>query len=90
MPRVSHGQLTATTVKTVGIDAYTTQITILNRSQTGEIYFTVDGSIPTVGGEGCYVCIGSTTVPTIDINTMVTVRLISTTALYYSVVGESQ
>lgn len=70
-------------------ERYTAQITILNRSGTGEIYFTVDGSSPTVGGNDCFVSLGSRAVNAVSAVTAPTVKLISTGALNYSVTGET-
>lgn len=87
--RVVHGTLTANTVASHTLDGYTAQVTILNRSQTGEIYFTVDGSTPTVGGNDSFVCLGSRAVATVSAIAAPTVKLISTGALNYSVTGET-
>lgn len=89
MSRIAHGTLTATVVATETVDSYTAQITITNRSQTGEIYFTVDGSTPTVKGANSYPCLGSRAVATVGYPAVSTVKLISATGpLEYSVVGE--
>ena len=75
MSRIKHGTLAAAVVATETVDAFTQQITVVNRSQTGEIYFTVDGSTPTVKGND---------------TSASTVKLISATGpLEYSVVGEA-
>lgn len=89
MARTSHGTLIASTVRTVTLDAYTSQITIVNRSQSGEIYFTVDGTTPVAGAAGTYVCLGARVVPAVSIVSTPVVQLISTQALDYSIEGES-
>lgn len=89
MARMKHGTLTANAVTTHTLEAYTQQITVTNRSQTGEIYFTVDGSTPVVGGDDSHVCLGSRTVAPYSTINAPTVKLISTGALNYSLAGES-
>jgi hypothetical protein len=82
-----HGILTANVVTTVTItDAWPGGIDIVNRSLTGEIWVTLDGSTPTVAGDDCYVVLGARRFdnPSIGDDT-VAVRLLSTAALAYSV-----
>lgn len=63
--------LVANTVTTVTLDEPYEQITVINRctttATTNEIWFTVDSTTPTVGGDNCYLCAGvpgeSVTVP---------------------------
>lgn len=90
MPRTAHSTLTANTVKTVTIDAYCQMITIVNRSQTGAIYFTVDGTVPTILGDNTYVCLGVRSVAVPSYASPTQVQLIGAGALDYSVVGETQ
>lgn len=47
--------LTANTVSTKTIDSGFDRIEVLNATGSAEVYFTVDGSTPTVGGAGCFV-----------------------------------
>jgi len=47
--------LTAATVSTQTVDDGFDHIEVLNITGTAEVYFTVDGTTPTVGGAGCYV-----------------------------------
>lgn len=84
-----HISLTASAVSTVSIDASATMITVVNRTQTGQVYFTVDGSTPTIGGAGTYLCMGAKAVATPGILTPTTVKLICLSAVDISVVGES-
>jgi hypothetical protein len=46
-----HATLTANTVDTVTLPVEATLVEVLNRDGAAEIYFTVDGSVPTVGGD---------------------------------------
>jgi hypothetical protein len=84
-----HGTTKPNKVKTVGVDAYTESINVVNRSLVDTIWFTVDGSIPVVGGGGtAYPCTDSIQVPTINTTDIVLVRMISATAVAYSVWGD--
>lgn len=89
MARISHGTLTANAVTSVTLDPCNSQVTIINRTRSGEIYFTVDGTDPTIGGNNSFVCLG-TRPAAVDYMTAPTVKLISNTALLYSVIGETQ
>lgn len=88
MPTKLHGTLTANTVRSVTIDAPCQMITVTNRTLTGAIFFTVDGSIPTVAGDDTYVALGTKIAAVPNVLTSTVVRLISTTANDYSVIGE--
>ncbi len=98
MAAKSHGTLVAATVATVVVTASRATgainqiglpgIEVVNRSGSAEIYFTVDGSTPTVGGEDCHVlpaAICAMSVP--GVGSTVTVKLISSGTPTYSVVG---
>jgi hypothetical protein len=50
-----HQTLAATVVDTVTLDADYDYVEVLNRASSGDIYFRVDGTAPTVAGAGCYV-----------------------------------
>lgn len=90
MSRITHGTLVANTVTTVAVDSYMAAITVTNRSiPGGEIYFTVDGSTPTIGGTNCFVALGSRTVQTSAYTSISQIKLISTAALAFSVEGEA-
>lgn len=52
MPRATHVQLTANTVATVTLDADYQNVEVVNRDGSGEVFFTYDGSTPTVAGDG--------------------------------------
>jgi len=86
--KAEHGTLTASTVKTVSLTlANVTSITVHFVSGTGPIYFTVDGSTPTVGGADTYVLHDGLKARSIGINSVddPDVKLISATADGYSV-----
>ena len=46
-----HAQLAASTVDTVTLDRDYPEVEVVNRDGAAEIYFTVDGSNPTVAGD---------------------------------------
>ena len=88
MPRIFHGTLTANVVSSVSVDSNTSQILVTNRSQTGEIYATIDGSDPVPAVNG-YVVLGSRALVCPSFTGPTPVKLISTAALKYSIEGES-
>ncbi len=98
MAAKSHGTLEAATVATVTVTAAKATgavnqiglpaIEVLNRSGSAEIYFTVNGADPTVGGEDCHVlpaAVCALSVP--GVGSPVTVKLISVGTPTYSVIG---
>lgn len=50
-----HGTLDGTDVDSVTLTQSASQFTIVNRAGTHEIYFTVDGTTPSVAGDNTYV-----------------------------------
>jgi hypothetical protein len=89
MARIAHGTLTPNTVATVTLDSDFGSVEVLNRNGVAEIYFTVDGAVPTVGGADTEVlpaALGSVDVASIASGPTV-VKLISTGAATYSVRG---
>jgi len=50
-----HATLVASTVDTVTFDPDPEYVEVASRDGAAEIYFTTDGSTPTVGGQNCYV-----------------------------------
>ena len=50
-----HGTLDGTDVDTITLTQSSAQFTIVNRSGTHEIYFTVDGTTPTAAADNTYV-----------------------------------
>lgn len=89
MARNLSGTLVANTVKTESIDAYCAQITVINRSQTGEIWATFDGTTPVVEGVGSFPVLGAQAMQAPSFSQITTVKLLSTGALKYSLIGES-
>jgi hypothetical protein len=93
-PRAVHNTLTAATVDTITLSSQYNRVEILNRSASGDIFITVDGSTPTVGGNDTYV------VPATGVGTFVNpnwtneppistvVKLISSGTPAYSVTGQ--
>lgn len=90
--RAYHGTLVASTVDTVTLSRTYARVQVINRGGTSEIYWTTNGTNPTVGGDDCYVVaspIGSSDTRAnfqAPQNTCV-VKLISTGNPTYSVVG---
>jgi len=84
----AHGQLSAATVATVALTQSNANVIIVHfRSGTGPIYFTVDGSTPTVGGADTFVVHDKLPVRSIRVDTSdaQSVKLISATTDFYSV-----
>ena len=89
--RAYHAALTAASVDTVTLDHVTAKVEIINRSGTAEIYYTLDGTAPTVAGDDCYVVPAAISSavranPQVDQNQLV-VKLISSGTPTYSVQG---
>jgi hypothetical protein len=58
MPQSRHITLVASTNTPVTLDGRVSGVTVINRGGTGgpfEIYFTTDGTIPTIGGNDTFV-----------------------------------
>jgi hypothetical protein len=87
MPRIVHGTLTAATVATVTLDADYANVEVRNRG-TDEIFFTVDGTDPTVEGADTEVVPGNSAhqVPALQRNTT-DVKMISSGTPKYTVRG---
>lgn len=87
MASARHGTLVANTVTTVTIDTtgdYSEIVDVINRSQSGEMYVTADGTAPTVTGNDTRAVMGVTSFRRRTAAPFV-VKLISTAALSYSV-----
>jgi hypothetical protein len=83
------GTMKANKVKTVGVDAYTMTIHVVNRSQADTIWITVDGTVPVIGGGGTEVpCTEAVEIPTVNTTDIVLVRMIAATAVAYTVWGD--
>lgn len=87
--RAKSGTLTSNVVTSVEItDAWPAGIEVINRSGTGEIWVRLDGVNPTVAGDDCYVVLGARRFePQTVGRESVTVKLISSGALKYTVEG---
>jgi Chitobiase/beta-hexosaminidase C-terminal domain len=87
--RSAHETLAATTEDDVTITDPQVDVAVTNRSGSAEIYFTIDGSTPTVGGENTFVLPAATCsreVSSDKFNTATpVVKLISTGTPDYSV-----
>jgi hypothetical protein len=87
-----HGTLVAATVDTVTLSRVYGRVQVLNRGGASEIYWTTNGSNPTVGGDDCFVVasvVGASDTRAnsqAQSNTCV-VKLISSGTPTYSVVG---
>lgn len=74
----AHVTLTANTVATVTLDANYSNVEVLNVDGAAPIYFTVDGTTPTVEGNGCNVLPAAISALTVWAGTQVdTIKLIS-------------
>lgn len=88
--RAYHGTLTASAVDTVTLSRAGAAVKIINRGGTNEIYYTLDGTAPTVGGDDCFVVpnqagASDTRVNTQGASNTCVVKLISSGAMTYSV-----
>jgi len=89
MARIKHGTLVAATVATVTLTVDCRDVEVLNRTGDAEIFFTVDGSTPTVAGDNTHVLpaqIGSLIVAVPETGNTV-VKLISSGTPSYAVEG---
>lgn len=86
--RAKHATLVAATVDTVTLGANYARVEIFNRSSSGYIYATTNGTTPTSGGDDTYV-IGPGQAIQVDTPspTATVVKLICATANDYSVTG---
>jgi hypothetical protein len=88
--RITHVTLVANTVTTVTLAQEQEQIGIVNRSGSAEVYFTVDGTTPTVGGDDCWVMpamIGMMTTGLVEGPPITVIKMISSGTPTVSVVG---
>lgn len=91
MAKSKHGTLVANTVASVAITDHGGHLEIVNRSGTGEIWARFDGTNPVAEADDTFVIVGARRFPIVNLAitdvTTVTVKLISTAALKYSVEG---
>lgn len=89
MRTAKSGTLTPSAITSVTITEGYPSVEIVNRSLTGTIWVTLDGTDPTVAGDNCYPVLG---VRVFNLpaphTTAVTVKLLSTAALDYTVEGD--
>lgn len=89
--RIVHATLTANTVDVITLDIDYKSVEIVSRDGAGEIYVTVDTSVvPTVAGLNCDVlpaAVSSITLDATGYASPTIVRLISSSAVAYSVKG---
>lgn len=87
MARIKHGTLTANSVATVSVAPEADEIEVVNVDGNAAIYFTTDGSTPTVEGDNCEVVPGTISVLRIGTpgDPPYTVKLISSGTPKYSV-----
>lgn len=78
----------------VTLDRDYAAVEVVNRDGAGAIYFTVDGSTPTIAGDGTYVIpavIGARKVASVELaETATVVKLIASATTAYSVIGLDQ
>jgi hypothetical protein len=89
MADIQHGTLESNQVTTVTLDANYRYVEVLNRSGDAEIYFTVDGPVPSVSGADCFVLPAVISVREVDSRAsgITVVRLISTGTPTWTVSG---
>jgi hypothetical protein len=89
MAEVRHGTLVATTVTTVTLGQDWDYLEVVNRNGTAEIYFTVGGATPTVGGADCEVVPAAIGAVEVKVNAAgpTVVKLISAGTPAYTVRG---
>jgi hypothetical protein len=84
----THQTLTGATVDTVNLPSDFQSVEVLNRDSTSTIYFTVDGTTPTVAGDGTLVVLpGAALSQAVSGAGNTVVKLISSGAAAYSVTG---
>jgi hypothetical protein len=80
--------LVASTADTVTYDYHVPEVEVVNLNGAGILYFTTDGSTPTVAGAATRVlpaAVGSRTVRVFPTGSVTVVKLISAAAVQYSV-----
>lgn len=84
-----HAVLSPGVADTVTLTVDWPQVEVLNRNGAAEIYFTVDGAVPTVGGDNTYVVPSAVASQVVGspASGRTVVRLISSGAASYTVSG---
>lgn len=86
--RTQHQTLATNTADTVTLDSDYDNVEVLNRATSGDIYFRVDGTAPTVGGAGSFIVTpGQALQVSVGSAGNTVVKLISSAATAYSVSG---
>jgi hypothetical protein len=88
--RIQHVTLTADDVKEVSLNKNYQRVEVLNVDGAAAVYFTVDGSDPTVEGDDCHcipAAIGALDAPSVRQDNPTVVKLISTGTPKVSVRG---
>lgn len=87
----AYATLAAATVDTVTFALDFDQVEVINRDGAAEIFFTVDGSAPTVGGANCFLLPASVGAAIVGVptNGPTVVKLISTGTPAYGVAATS-
>lgn len=89
MAKSKHGTLAAGVVTTVTVDTDYGGIEVVNRDQAGEMFVRLDGTDPVVDADDTFVVLGSRKFENVNQPTA-TVKLISSTAVRYSVEGKTR
>jgi hypothetical protein len=84
--KVKHQTLGANAVDVVTLTAKFKAVEVLNRGSV-EIYFRIDGTAPTVGGDNCFVAPAGAVLQVPSLQASDVVRLIASSACAYSVTG---
>lgn len=83
-----HATLAVSTVDVVNITSNESdEVVVYNRGATGDIYFTKDGTVPTVAGDDTFVAGPGRAVSIESMSDTDQIKLISASANAYSVMG---
>jgi hypothetical protein len=79
------GTLVGGVVSTVTVRGWTYGINVINRTGTGQLWVTINGSTPSVAGNDCFVVLGARNFPCNNADTVV--KIICSGANDYTVEG---